>query len=92
MLKSQVNAPPHYSPFIQDGTYPREEECNDAIKTFRNDFSHREDLDEAINAWLKETGVHITSIHRHVFNHKNQIGLQQSSQGVLTTVVFREKE
>lgn len=62
------------------------------VKTFRHDFSHKEDLDEEINAWLREAGVRITSIHRDVYQRKNHIGIQQASFGVLTTVVYREEK
>lgn len=62
------------------------------VKTFLSELSHKEDLDAEVNAWLKEAGVQITSIRRDVYRRKNHIGLHQRSFGVLTTVVFREKE
>lgn len=62
------------------------------VKTFRHDLSHREDLDQEINAWLKEAGVKISRIHRDVYERKNAIGIRQPSFGVLTTVVYRERE
>jgi len=62
------------------------------VKTFHNELTHKGDLDAEVNAWLKEAGVQITSIHRGVYQRKNSIGIHQPSLGVLTTVIFREKE
>jgi len=62
------------------------------VKTFRHDLSHKEDLDEEINTWLKEAGVRISSIRRDVYYRKNHIGIQQASFGVLTTVVYNEEK
>jgi len=61
------------------------------VKTFRNDLSHMEDLDRDINAWIEEAGVRISSIHHHVYDRKNHIGIH-SPLGVLTTVVYEQEE